>query len=70
MKTVPIWLSDPVAKEFSENVSNLMKILERLSKSGILTKIDISYDESRDQAVKSEFKQHRLSFFDDKDLKL
>lgn len=70
MKTIPIWLSDPTAEDFPKSVENLMKTLDHLSKAGILTKIEITYDESRDHAVSSEFKKTGLPIFDDKDLHL
>jgi hypothetical protein len=69
MKTMPILL-DPTAEDFPKNVENLMKTLEYLSKAGILTKIEIAYDESRNHAVLSEFKKNSLPIFDDKDLQL
>ena len=69
MKTIPIGL-DPTAEDFPKSVENLMKTLEHLSKAGILTKIEISCDESREHAVLSEFKKNGLPIFNDKDLQL
>lgn len=66
---MPILL-DPTAEDFPKSVENLMKTLEHLSKAGILTKIEIAYDESRDPAVLSEFKKNGLPIFDYKDLQL
>lgn len=70
MKTIPIWLSDPTAEDFPKSVADLMKTLDHLSKAGILTKIEIAYDESRNHAVLSEFKKNGLPIFNDKDLQL
>ena len=57
MKKFSVLLSDPTAPEFQKTCEKAGETIVALAKAGILTSVDLSFEESRENAVKTAFEE-------------
>lgn len=60
MKNFTIVLSDPTAPEFQKTCEKVGETIVALAKAGILTSVDLSFDESREDTVKTAFRENGI----------
>ena len=56
MKKLTVSLENPIAPEFQTMCDNVGATINTLAKAGVLTGIELIFDESREQAVKTALK--------------
>ena len=60
MKNFKLSLENPTAQDFQDGCERMSKAINTLAKAGVLTHIVLSFDDSREQSVRSFFKENGI----------